>query len=321
MRVEAWRAVAEPVLSVVIPTRRRETRLAFALEALATQDLEGPLEVVVVRDGRWDGPRVPAPPGLEVRFAELDRRLGPAGARNAGWRAATGPLVAFTDDDCRPAPGWAAALAAAARGEDVFVQGRTEPDPDERHLLGGLSRSQSITGPTEAFQTCNMAYPRVLLERLGGFDGRFEAGEDTELAWRARAAGARAVFAGDALAWHAVHPRNLPAALGETWRWRHVPRLIARHPEQRGLLRYGLFWKESHARIALAAAGALAARRVPLAAVAAAIPYVARHARGYESSPRGIARAALDLPSLAAVDAAETAVTVAGAVREGVWIA
>jgi len=305
-----------------------------------------------VRDAPWDGPRGTAPAGLTARFLDRPAPSGPAAGRNLGWRAASAPLVAFTDDDCRPSPRWAEALLAAA-GDGVFVQGRTEADPDEVHLLGGLARSQSITEPNEIFQTCNMAYPRDLLERLGGFDETL-ATDDTDLAWRARAAGAEAVWAPDALVWHAVFPRHVPQAIAETWRWRHVPALLARHPDQRRLLRYGFFWKETHARLTLAAAGALAARTLAGAgggrgrrtlaggggrrrrraladgggrrrrralaaalATAAATPYAALHARAYDATPRGLARAALDLPSLAAVDAAETVLTAAGGIRHG----
>lgn len=269
----------------------------------------------MVRDAPWDGPRGGAPPGLAVRFLDRPAPSGPAVGRNLGWRAAAAPLVAFTDDDCRPAPGWAEALVAAA-GDGAFVQGRTQPDPDEVHLLGGLARSQSITEPNEVFQTCNMAYPRELLERLGGFDETL-ATDDTDLAWRARAAGAEPVWAPDALVWHAVFPRHVPQAIAETWRWRHVPALLARHPDRRHLLRYGFFWKEAHARLTLAAAGALLSRKVGPLAFLAALPYAALHARAYDPTPRGLARAALDLPSLAAVDAAETVLTAAGGIRHG----
>jgi GT2 family glycosyltransferase len=253
-----------------------------------------------------------------VRFIDLPERRGPAAARNAGWRAASAPLVAFTDDDCRPAPNWLEELLVADRGPDAFLQGRTEPDPDERHLLGGLARTMLVDGPSEWFQTCNMAYPRALLERLDGFDERFPrpAGEDTDLGLRAREAGARPVYVPDALAWHAVHPRHLPRALAETWRWDAVPAVIARHPEQRGALHRRFFWKESHARLALAAAGALSGRRT--IAAAAAAPYVELHLRGYDRTARGLARAAVDLPARLAVDTVEVAVTLRAAARERV---
>ena len=48
--------------------------------------------------------------------------------------------------------------------------------------------------------------------------------------------------------WALVHPDEVHDAGDVT-----VPALLARHPAQRRLLRYGVFWKETHARLALAA--------------------------------------------------------------------
>lgn len=309
-----------PRISVVIPTRGRETRLAFALEALAQQTLDAAdFEVLVVRDGGTP-PRAAGPvEGLDVRFLERVPRGGPGAARNVGWREARGRLVAFTDDDCRPAAGWLEALLAAAGGEEALVQGRTEPDPDERHLLGGLARTQIVEGPTGWYETCNVAYPRALLERLGGFDeGYTRAGEDTDIALRALELGARAVFEPGALVWHAVHPRHLPEALRETLRWGANPRLLGRHPGLRRALPLGLFWKSSHPRLLLALAGAALARRSSLAAALLALPYLELHLRTYDRSARGLARAALDLPSRTVVDGLEVGVTAAAAARERV---
>jgi len=112
-------------VSVVIPTRNRETRLRFALEALAAQTLPRErFEVVVVRASDAEEPLVSAPPGLPVRF--LACPPGPAAQRNLGWRAARAPLIAFTDDDCRPAPDWLERLVAAADSSGGILQGRTE---------------------------------------------------------------------------------------------------------------------------------------------------------------------------------------------------
>lgn len=308
---------------MVIPTHGRETRLAFALDALAGQTLDAAdFEVLVVRDGGTPARAAGPVDGLDVRFLEQVPRAGPAAARNVGWRAARGPLVAFTDDDCRPSPGWLEALLGAADGEQALVQGRTDPDPDERHLLGGLARTVNVGGPTGWYEACNLAYPRALLERLEGFDERYTraAGEDTDIALRALELGARAVFEPRALVWHAVHPRHLPEALRETVRWGANPRLLGRHPGLRRALPLGLFWKRSHARLLLALAGAALARRSPLAAAALAAPYAELHLRGYDRSPRGFARAALDLPSCAAVDGLEVCVTAAAATREGVLV-
>jgi len=309
-----------PQAAVVIATRGRETRLAFALEALAAQTLSPEdFEVVVVRDGGVPERAAQAPPGPAVRFLTREPAGGPGAARNVGWRATEAPLIAFTDDDCRPAPGWLEALLGAAGGQETIVQGATEPDPEERHLLGGLARSQFVDRATGWYETCNMAYPRELLERLDGFDETFElAGEDTDLALRALAAGARSVFEPRALVWHAVLARHLPAALRDTLRWRSVPRLLRRHPAQRRAIYLGWFWKESHARLLLAATGALVARRRPLAAALLGLPYLELYLRTYDRTPRGLTRAALDLPARVAVDALETAVTARAAVRERV---
>lgn len=310
-----------PEIAVVIPTHRRETRLAFALDGLAAQTLAPErFEVIVVR-GAGGGPRTTAPDGLPVRFLEHRADSSAAEKRNRGWRAATAPVVAFTDDDTRPDPRWLEALLGAVRGVDgerFVIQGPTDPDPDEVHMRYGLARTQEIREPGMWFQACNITYPRPLLERIGGFDERFvDAGEDTDLGLRAIAAGARALWCQDALVWHAVHSRRLPAALRDATAWETAPLVFRAHPRQRRAIYAGMFLWPAHGRLLLAAAAALAARRQPLLA-AAALPYLRRHVREYRRTPRGIARAALDLPPRLLVDAVGTAATFRHARRHGV---
>ena len=74
----------------------------------------------------------------------------PARHRNLGWRAARAPLVAFTDDDCRPEPDWLEVLLAAARRHpSAIVQGATRPDPFESELLQAIhARTQQIEPPS-----------------------------------------------------------------------------------------------------------------------------------------------------------------------------
>ena len=106
---------AAPEVSVVIPTRARETRLSFALEALGRQTLDPEhFEVIVVRAPDPEGPLAGVPDGLPVTFLEHVGPPGPGAQRDLGWRNARAPLVAFTDDDCRPEPGWLEGLLAAA---------------------------------------------------------------------------------------------------------------------------------------------------------------------------------------------------------------
>jgi GT2 family glycosyltransferase len=315
-------------VAVVIPTARRDTRLAFALEALARQTLSRDRFEVLVVHGDGSERAVPAPDGLPVRFVAAPGGCGPAVKRNLGWRATQAPLVAFTDDDCRPAPDWLAALvdAAGGRADGFVLQGRTEPDPDEVGRLHGLAVTQAIPARSGWYETCNIAYPRALLERLRGFEEHFAGaddgdypvgGEDTDLGLRAVEEGAEERFVADALVHHAVHSRHLGRALRDTRRWRSVPPVLARHPGQRSVLHAGLFGRRAHWALLLAAL-AYPLRRRPLAALAAAGPYLGHHLRGYPVTARGVARGLADLPARALVDGAEVAVTAAAAARHRV---
>jgi GT2 family glycosyltransferase len=307
--------MSDPQISVVIPSSR-PARLGFALDALADQSLElDRFEVIVVRDA--PGGHGDPPAGLRVRWVETEARGNIAALRNLGWRTARAPLVAFTDDDCRPSRGWLAALLDAQAGERRIAQGRTEPDPDELHLLHGLARSQAITAASGWFETCNIAYPRDLIGRLGGFDERFAAiGEDADLGLRAQEGGAQLDYVDDALVWHAVIPRAPWTAFREAARRDTLPLLIALHPAQRKALYGRLFWKRSHATVLLAAVGALAARRSRLLAIAATAPYaLANLDREAVTRPSRLVRQTLGLVPRAAVDLAETVATLRGAAR------
>jgi glycosyltransferase involved in cell wall biosynthesis len=253
-----------PRVSVVVATRNRAVRLRALLGSLREQTLDpGDFEIVVVDDRSDDetsevlrheqdaqGPSIQVVPG---------RGMGPASARNDGWRASRGSVVAFTDDDCEATPQWLEeALRALAEDAGVFVQGRTEPLPRERELLAGFARTKRISELGPWYQTCNMVYPRALLERLEGFDERFGRpfGEDADLAWRAIETGATPRFAPEAVIHHAIEP------------WRGIDLLLSglRDPDEAlafrkhpGLLRSvrvaGVFKARSHALLLLAAAG------------------------------------------------------------------
>jgi glycosyltransferase involved in cell wall biosynthesis len=310
--------VTTPEIAVVIPTLAREARLAFALEALAAQSLDRErFEVVVVRGAEGDAPSAAAPEGLAVRFLSLPGSRGAAAQRNLGWRSTAAPLVAFTDDDCRPSPRWLERLLDAARGPDAFIQGRTEPDPAERHLLYGFARSMEVIGPSEWHETCNIAYPRALLERLGGFDEGFEwIGDDTDLGLRALEAGAERVYVDRALVWHAVLPRTALAAAREGSRLSSAALMIARHPEQRAALFGRYFLSPTHATWLLAVAGLLAFRRRPLGAAFAIVPYLDPWPDWSRLPARVLARTIAQLPGRALVDGAEVVATARGAIRD-----
>ncbi len=312
-----------PEISVVVPTGGREPRLAFLLDALAQQTIPPErFEVLVVRAVSQPPPFTTAPDGLTVRFLTTTASTGPTDKRNVGWRAAKAPLVAFTDDDCRPHPDWLERLIGAADG-DGFIQGRTEPDPDEAHLLRGMSRSRTVIGPSPWYPGCNVTYPRALLERLGGFDESFTFGaEDTDLALRALALGAECRYVDDAVVYHAVFSRNVVSAAREVLAWPTFPSLFAKHPEHRQHLYLFAFRNRTHATVTVGLLGLVAFRRRPGLAAIALLPYLADAVAGNlgpgRRNPRAAARLALHLPGKALVDVLDTAATTAGAAKHGV---
>jgi hypothetical protein len=307
-----------------VPSYRRETRLAFTLDALVHQTLSpSRFEVIIVRDG-GSLPSGCSWSRLNVRNMRQSGP-GPSTRRNRGWRAARGQLVAFTDDDCRPAPGWLETMLDAYRAaadEGVILQGRTAPDPDELHLLRGLARTVRSRGPNPWFPTCNLAIPRRMLERLEGFDERFAFHcEDTELGLRAEALGARLIYVDDAVVWHAVHPRSLRAALRDAGQRHGEPKVVARHPRQRDALYMGLFVNEEHARVALAGVGLLFAVKRPLLAALTAYPYMVRKldrrlASDGRLSAAGFVRLVLAILAGAIVDGAEVVMRLRASAHE-----
>ena len=308
----------------MIPTYRRDARLAFTIDALAAQTLaRDRFEVIVVRDEESE-PLGQLPPDFDVRFITLPAP-GPAMRRNRGWREARGELVAFTDDDCRPSPGWLEGLLEAYRhgpGREVVLEGRTAPDPDEEHLFHGLARSMEVYGPNRWYPTCNLAMPRSLIERLGGFNEELAFwGEDTDLGLRAEAIGARLIYVDEAVVWHCVHVRSLKTALRDATVRHAEAEVLARHPDQRDELYMGAFIGEEHARVTLAALGLLFARRSPALAALAAYPYVIhkvakRPLQPGFLSPTGIARLAVDVAGGALVDGTEVAMRLRTSLRK-----
>jgi GT2 family glycosyltransferase len=245
--------VTSPVISVVVPTYQRAQHLPDLLAALDAQDLPAErYEAILVDNASTDGTAavLTAARGalrMDLRVLRLIENRGPARARNAGWRAARAPLVAFTDDDCLPEQGWLAALAAGLEDADV-AQGRTEPDPAGLAGRGPFSHTVRIERLTERFETCNLGVRRSLLVGLGGFDESFELcyGEDIDLGWRALDAGASVAFVPDALVRHLVTPSSYVAHLRATARREGLVQVVARHPRYRRHLRAGLFADPGH---------------------------------------------------------------------------
>ncbi|MDQ6660091.1 MAG: glycosyltransferase family 2 protein, partial [Chloroflexota bacterium] len=116
-------------VSVVVPTFKRPALLERCLNALLSQDFAPrDYEVIVVDDADCDETRLQVEwrakcakeCGHTMRYIPItgiSRSHGPAAARNIGWRAAYGEIIAFTDDDCIPVSSW------LTEGYAAFVDG------------------------------------------------------------------------------------------------------------------------------------------------------------------------------------------------------
>jgi glycosyltransferase involved in cell wall biosynthesis len=190
--------MSQPRVSIVIPTRGRPRPLRACLEALA-RAFPPDAETIVVHDGEAPGSAALSPFATPLRLTLLSiPQSGPSAARNRGLAAARGEVVAFLDDDCRPAPGWLATLAAAVSVADARAAGGTTRNglPDNPYaataqlVLDLVARHERETrGEETFFPSNNVAFPTLALRALGGFDPAFRTAEDRELCRRWRASG------------------------------------------------------------------------------------------------------------------------------------
>lgn len=221
-----------PRVSVVVPTHNRAGLLPALLAALDRQDYPA-YDVVIADDASTDEtPEILARwEGSDRRVVRTDRAVGSYGARNAGWRASSGEIVAFTDDDCLPAPGWISALVAALGSDMVGVQGETRAEPGE---ITPFTHQIDQSRPGPPYRTCNIAYRRTELERQGGFDDTFRWYADNIFGLRARLEGPIG-FAPAAVVRHPPRPREWRDVAGWQARFdadaRHRVILQALHAE------------------------------------------------------------------------------------------
>jgi glycosyltransferase involved in cell wall biosynthesis len=314
-----------PRVSVIVPVRDRADLLAKTLRGLAEQTYVD-FEVVVIDDGSKDAsPEI----ALRARSDGLNVKLvrthgdGSVAARCAGIAEAVGEVLAFTDSDCVPEPGWlAAGLAAIDKGADV-VQGTTFPERD----VGALERSIAHLADDGLFPTCNIFYARAAYDRAGGFDqdaasrlgfrtmsGRaLGFGEDTLLGWRVAREG-ELITAQDAVVRHAVLRPSIRELLWRAWLIGGFPELIRECPELRGtVLSQGVFLGKR--RLPLYAAIVLLAAGQRGIAALATLGWAGAHGRRTFRQPGPLYRRLLAVPLEMLIDAISAVALLLGSVR------
>jgi GT2 family glycosyltransferase len=213
-------------LTAAIATLDRPDALLRCLDGLLAGEVL-PAEVLIVDQSGGDATRL----ALEQRRGSRvpiiymrQERHGLSASRNAAVARASRPVVAITDDDCVPDPGWIAAIEAAFASETApdAVTGRVLPlGPDVPGLYAvslreGTARAD-FSGravPWLVGTGGNFAVKREWLDRVGRYDERLGAGspgraaEDSELLYRLLCAGARIRYEPDALVYHERQSRT-----------------------------------------------------------------------------------------------------------------
>jgi GT2 family glycosyltransferase len=199
-------------VSVVVCTMDRPDALARCLRGLR-ECTPPPAQVVVVDQGAR-----PAAPE-EVEYVRMTER-GVSRGRNRGARAAGHELLAFTDDDCVPAPDWVGALLRGFEEGVDGVTGRVLPLPGEGVAVSSRTSTErrTFSGPGQTPWDIgtggNLALRRSAFEAVGGFDEALgpgtpaRAAEDVDLLYRLADAGFTILYEPAAVMYHELKSRR-----------------------------------------------------------------------------------------------------------------
>jgi GT2 family glycosyltransferase len=206
---------AHPVVSIIIPTHGQVQCTLRCLAAIAAHPPSAPIEVIVVDDASGD----PAVARLErvegIRLIRQTRNLGFLHTCNATAKLAVGAYLLFLNNDTEPCAGWLdAMLTLALARPGVGAVGAKLIYPDGRlQEAGGIiwndgtgwnyGRGDDPDKPEYNYvrevDYCSAAallVPRAVFASLGGFDPRYAPAyfEDSDLAFRLRAAGYQVLY-------------------------------------------------------------------------------------------------------------------------------
>lgn len=188
--------IRKPTISLIIPAYNEEAYLPACLDAVMANVAGKAMEIIVVDNNSTDGTKavVERYPGVRYVF---EARKGITRARQAGFEAARGEILAYVDADTHPPAGWI---------EQIWEQFGKRPGlaclsgPYSFYDLSGFRNAVSsgwfvFARPLYAITGYmmvggNFAIRRDALEKMGGFDASIEFyGEDVDIGKRAKQQG------------------------------------------------------------------------------------------------------------------------------------
>jgi GT2 family glycosyltransferase len=208
-------------ISVVIPTYRRPELLLRCIDALKKQVfLKHDFEIIVISDGADEltANVINSMTSVEnLRYFPLAKKMGPAAARNLGWKISCAELIAFTDDDCIPDVDWLSNYWDAYLTMNLKVcafTGRTiVPIPkiptDYELNISNLE--------TAEFITANCACTKTALKKVDGFDENFTMAwrEDSDIQFRFELSGIPIIQVKNAVVTHPVRKATWGVSIKE----------------------------------------------------------------------------------------------------------
>lgn len=253
-------------LTAIVPATNDPSTLATCADAIRRAD-EPPEQLIVVRDAE---------------------EPGPAAARNAGARDATGDVLVFVDADIELHPDAFARIRQAFSDDPQLAAlfGSYDDNPGAEGVVSVFRNllhhhvHQSAAGPASTFWGGIGAVRRDAFEQVGGFDqARFAVPsvEDIELGMRLTAAGARIVLD------PAIQGTHLKRwTLGQMIRTdllrRGVPWVELLLESRQGSSALNLGWRHRMSTLAvLVGFGGLAARRPGVAAASVGALVILNH--------------------------------------------
>lgn len=217
-----------PFVSVVIPTYNEVETLRQSLPTVLNQRYT-PFEVILVDDGSRDETQsyaqqiaVDSPVPLRIL---TQPNAGAAAARNLGWQAAQGEIVAFIDTGLHAEPDWLTQLLDDMGNADA-IGGKIKLGPPRSSLArymhaARVARHRIVKGKVDYLLTGNLAVQRSALARVEGFKWcppKGMGGEDVDLSYRLANAGARLTVTERAVVYHHDLPTKLSEVLKRYYR-------------------------------------------------------------------------------------------------------
>jgi GT2 family glycosyltransferase len=204
---------SQAIATVIVCTRNRAASISETLVALAALETPG-VEVVIVDSS--EGEEQKNTEKMAQKFGAkyvIEPRRGLSQARNTGIAAATGEIIAFTDDDCLPEKGWltqtlknysdpsvwactgrviqqltggASGLFEEVAGQDLGTERRVFTPADVQGGIGFVLANvrkvfakhmkSSAPAPFGIGHGSSLSFRKKVFETLGGFDVRFGGG-------------------------------------------------------------------------------------------------------------------------------------------------